>query len=115
MHTTTLVPNRIKKKAYFTMALLIAGSNILLVGCAIKKPYRGFLMVEKPPIRIIVIDADKDIDPDLVDSVTDMAMLVPYRKTEFNPKTEIGVRTDYRHDFSDVIERKIDAKLKVKN
>ena len=115
MHTTPLVSNKIKKKAYFTMALLIAGSNILLVGCVSKKPYRGFLMVEKPPIRIIVIDADKDIDSDLVDSVTDMAMLVPYKRTQFNPTTEIGVHTDYKHDFSDVIERKIDAKLKVKN
>jgi hypothetical protein len=107
-----LVPRRIQKRVYLSMAILVLGSNILLVGCVNRSQYKGWVSVEKAPIRVIVVDSEKDVDPKLTLDIINAVSLVPFNKIDFNQKTEIGVNTDYLLKYKDEVIRNANMKVK---
>jgi hypothetical protein len=78
------------------MRLLILA--IFFSGCAKHQP-KAWVSVEKPPIRVIYLDYDKDISANTVHCLVEQVKDTKFHGTPFNPSTEIKVSTDYDETY----------------
>ena len=81
----------------------------MLVACGTKPQPKAWVSMEKPPMRVIIIDNERDIDPGTIDMMFKHMAKIPYRKTEFNDDTTIGIHydTDIHKHESNIQEIKV--------
>ena len=87
-----------KNRTTLTMAMAVLTLNVgvvLLMGCSrpTYKP-KAWVSVEKPPMRVIYMDFEKDITPAMVHQLTYQVSQVPYRNYKFNDTASINVGFD---------------------
>ena len=63
----------------------------IIIGCAQKIQPKGWLSVEKPPMRVILVDNEKDINQNMVHMVIGHVAMEKYKDYKFNDKAEISV------------------------
>jgi hypothetical protein len=88
---------------YGSIVILVTMGTVGMIGCAQKIQPKAWLSVEKAPMRVIIVDNEKDINPETVHMIVDHLMSVDYKDYKFNDKTNIGVTTsvdDQRHSSS---------------
>ena len=78
------------------MNRIIIISALLLSGCA-EKP-KAWLSIEKPPIRVILIDTDSDINVSTIRMLMREVKQYPYADVQFNP--DISVNVNYNANFN---------------
>ena len=91
---------------YGSIAVLSFIGLVVLIGCAQKIQPKAWLSVEKSPMRVIIVDSEKDITPETIHMVVDHVMNVDYKDYQFNDNTGISVHSnvnDQRHSSSTTI------------
>ncbi len=84
------------KKTALNIALGVLFINIgavILTGCTSRPGYqpKSWVSVTKPPIRVIYMDYEKDIDANTVHRLTEQVKTVPYRDYMFNENANINI------------------------
>ena len=99
-------------KRMISICILVFLFLVFIIGCSQKIQPKAWLSVEKSPMRVIIFDSEKDVDPKVVKMVIDSLVDIPYNDYVFNDETRIGVDTkvDYKKDFVDTINRSIRIK-----
>ena len=91
---------------FFIVLLNIAG---IIVGCSYRHKPVGWVSIEKPPMRVILVDSQKDVDPKTVYRIMDSMNNMPYKNYKFNEG--VGISVDYQgsinHNTSDIKQLKI--------
>ena len=80
---------------YGSIVILVFLGIVGIIGCGHKIRPKGWLSVEKPPIRVILVDSESDIDEATVCMVLDKVSRLDYRDVKFNESTTVGVNTEY--------------------
>ena len=91
---------------YGSVVILLVMGAVVLIGCAQKIQPKAWLSVEKAPMRVILVDNEKDITPQTVHMVIDHVNSVDYRDYKFNDNTGISLHSDVndqRHSSSTTI------------
>jgi hypothetical protein len=76
---------------------------LALIGCSQGIQPKAWLSVEKAPMRVIIVDNEKDIEPETVHRIISQLKGIEYESYQFNSGTNIGVATsvnDQRHSSS---------------
>jgi hypothetical protein len=68
---------------------------LFLMGCSGLRPHKSILIAEKPPIRVILVDTHKDIDPELVKDLTNIVKSQKYHNQRFNVATDVEIVADF--------------------
>jgi len=88
------------KRKYVKVALIFTVSlhtGVFLIGCSSKIPQpKAWVSVEKPPVRVIYIDYEKDITADTVHKLTDQVSRVRYEDYKFNDNAIVGISYDVK-------------------
>ncbi len=66
----------------------------IVSGCSQHSQPKGWLSVEKSPIRVIIVDNEKDIEPGLIHRVISSVKTTKYEDVDFNENTNIGINFD---------------------
>ncbi len=71
-------------------------------GCASKeKDNASWISVVKPPIQIVYVSRDKEIEPTLVHSLVTQVTGVPYKDYQFNENINVSLNTNTSRVESD--------------
>jgi hypothetical protein len=65
------------------------------MGCSEFRPHKSILIAEKPPIRVILVDTHRDINPELVKDLTNIVKSQKYYNQKFNETTDVEIVTDF--------------------
>lgn len=89
--------------------IVVLHTMSFIVGCSPKAQPKGWVSVEKPPMRVIVLDNEEDITPETIEMIIRYVGKQPYRDYRFNETTQIGVGfdVDVDHHTSDNKQIKI--------
>jgi hypothetical protein len=72
--------------------VVVTHTLALLVGCSDKQPARvAWLSVEKPPIKVIYIDEQGNLDPVITTKVFDIVGQTRYHNIKINENTNVSV------------------------
>jgi hypothetical protein len=107
------IPKRIVKLVLFLVIFLqLLGLAGALSGCSMLHPHqpKSLVIVEKPPLRTIYVDFEKDITPGTVYNMMDKSTAIPYHSYKFNQETKIII--DYDADVA--AEKNYDTSYKRK-
>ena len=66
----------------------------LITGCSTLPQHKAWVSVEKAPMRVILVDNEKDIDPQDVCVIVDKLKDIKYEDYQFNDSTSISVNYD---------------------
>ncbi len=83
---------------YLTLSVL-AVSLLLLFGCAQPQP-KGYVSIEKSPIKITYIDYHNDITPYTVQVLVNQVKNVPYKSHDLNEKNEVIIGYSANIDYT---------------
>jgi len=74
---------------------------LALAGCSDKQPTRvAWLSVEKPPIKVIYIDKQGQLDPAITSKVFEVVWTTPFRDVSINENTNISMKAEsYQSDI----------------
>ena len=89
------------------MVLRIIVACLLFAGCSHRTQPKGWLSVEKAPMRVILVDNEKDIDINTVNMVISHFKGVKYNACSFNSDTKIGIMFDAKSCKQDILTRDI--------
>ena len=109
------IPKRIVKLVLlFIIGLQLLGLAGALSGCSMLNPHqpKALVIVEKPPLRTIYVDFEKDIKPGTVYNMMDKSTTIPYHNYKFNQETKIII--DYNADVDAKKNYETSYKRKVK-
>ena len=88
---------------YGSVVILVAIGIVSIIGCSQGIQPKAWLSVEKAPMRVILVDNEKDISPETVHMVIDHLNMIKYEDYQFNSNTGVSVTTsvdDQRHSSS---------------
>jgi hypothetical protein len=92
------------KKYIFTII-----AYLFLEGCSGLRPHKSILIAEKAPIRVILVDTHRDIDPELVKDLTNIVKSQKYHNKDFNEDTGVNIDVDFvrqnRHEVTRTIRQ----------
>ncbi len=91
-----MIPRRYLR--YGSIVILVYFVIVILVGCSHKIQPKAWMSVEKAPMRVIIVDNEKDIDSATIHMVIDHLRSVPYKDYQFNSETGIGI--NHNVDYS---------------
>ncbi len=75
---------------------------INIVACAGKaKDNATWVSVVKPPIQVVYVSRDKDIDPSLIHSLVTQVSRVPYKDYYFNENIGVSLNTNTNRVITD--------------
>jgi len=82
--------------------VLIFVLMINIVACAEKaKDHATWVSVVKPPIQVVYVSRDKDIDPSLIHSLVTQVSRVPYKDYYFNENIGVSLTGNVNRSFTD--------------
>ncbi len=86
--------------------VLNMGAVLLLSGCSYRHKPRGYVCIEKPPIKTTYVDFDKDITPETVRMMMNETHRFTYRDMKLNERNEITVNYSgsVQHGTTDITE-----------
>jgi len=67
----------------------------IIVGCSQRLQPKAWLSVEKAPMRVIIVDNEKDITPATINMVIRQVHQTGYKDYQFNPTTGVSISTDH--------------------
>ncbi len=75
---------------------------INIIACAEKaKDNAAWISVVKPPIQVVYVSRDKDIDPSLIHSLVTQVSRVPYKDYYFNENIGVSLNTSTNRVITD--------------
>ena len=84
---------------------------LLLTGCAQKPDLHGsWFSVEKPPIKIVYINRDDVVSPEVAYRLTRMASQVPYKDYKFNENANVSLTATGVQDIAVSNSTELDTK-----
>ena len=75
----------------FIVAIQLIG---MIIGCTPKAQPKGWVSVEKPPMRVIVFDNEEDIKQETIRMIMKEVGSQKYESYPFNETTQVGVGFD---------------------
>ena len=81
----------IKTVLFFVIAVNTAG---VIIGCSHKPQAKGYVCVEKSPIKITYIDYHKEITPNTVRDIVNQAHEFPYKNQKMNENNNVIISYD---------------------
>ncbi len=88
-----------KKIGKYVLAFILL---INIVACAEKaKDHATWVSVVKPPIQVVYVSRDKDIDPSLIHSLVTQVSRVPYKDYYFNENIGVSLNTNTNRVITD--------------
>jgi hypothetical protein len=73
----------------FVILILVLAAT----GCTTKHQPKGWVSITKAPMRVIVVDDEKDVDPDTIQMIMRYVGSQSYKEYYFND--HVGISTDY--------------------
>jgi len=89
------------------MIVRILITSLVFTGCSHRNQPKGWLSVEKAPMRVILVDNEKDIDINTVNMVISHFKGVKYEECNFNGDTRIGIMFDAKSCKQDTLSRSV--------
>lgn len=85
---------------YGSIVVLSFMAIVAIIGCSQSIQPKAWLSVEKAPMRVIVVDNEKDIEPEVIHMIIDHLENIKYENYHFNTETGIGINhvVDYDRD-----------------
>ena len=83
----------IKRVLFFIIAIQLVG----FLGCSFRPQPKAMVSVEKPPMRVVIVDDENDIDPATVLMIMKFVGIQPYQNYQFNEFTGLGVEYNAQH------------------
>ncbi len=90
----------------FILSVMLLG---IIVGCSDKLQPKAWLSVEKAPMRVIIVDNEKDITPATINMVIRQVHQTSYKDYQFNPTTAVSVTADYSAEKQDHSSSKLEV------
>ena len=90
-------------KRYAKGVLILIVLLYALTACSYRQEPKGWVSVEKAPMRVIVVDNEHDITPEVIHRLVDQVKSVPYHDYKFNDGVSIGVdyKSSIKHEVID--------------
>ena len=83
---------------YGAVVILVVMGIVALIGCGHKIQPKAWLSIEKAPMRVIIVDNEKDISPATIKMIMNHVGSMQYEDYQFNSSTNVGLSHDV--DFS---------------
>jgi hypothetical protein len=90
---TLICTRKVRKRLSIAiLAMITAIYGLALTGCTDRQPARvAWLSIEKPPIKVIYIDEQGNLDPVLTSKMFHIVGQTPYRNIKLNENTNVSV------------------------
>ena len=91
---------------YGAISILVFMGVLGVIGCSQSIQPKAWLSVEKAPMRVILVDNERDISPQTVHMVIDHLNHIKYENYQFNSNTGVTVSSsvdDNRHSSSSTV------------
>ena len=94
---------------YGSMLILSIMLLGIIIGCSNRLQPKAWLSVEKAPMRVIIVDNEKDITPATINMVIRQVHHTSFKDYKFNPYTGVSVTTDHSALKEDHASRKLEV------
>ena len=95
---------------YGSVVILIFIGICIVVGCTQAIQPKAWVSIEKPPIKIVIVDNEKDITPETIDMLLQHTRRFQYQNYKFNENTNVGFTHNVDYNRVDNVAKSVEVK-----